>query len=138
MAFEAENDSQEQQIPDRMFFKIGEVSKITGVKTHVLRFWENQFSTLSPRKTSNGQRQYRRKDVEMVLTLKKLLYKEGYTIPGVKRVLLAKIHAAAAKKAPESRNVSAIQASGPALAEIRAELEEILRILDGEKQPETR
>lgn len=76
-----------QQIPDRLFFRIGDVSQIAGIEAHVLRFWEGEFSELSPKKGSNGQRQYRRKDVETVLEIKRLLYDEGFTIPGARRAL---------------------------------------------------
>ena len=65
---------QPPEIPDRIFFKIGEVCDLAGVESHVLRFWETEFPTLKPSKTPSGQRQYRRSDVETVLTIKSLLY----------------------------------------------------------------
>lgn len=76
-----------QAIPNRLFFRIGDVSQIAGIEAHVLRFWEGEFKELSPKKGSNGQRQYRRKDVETVLEIKRLLYDEGFTIPGARRAL---------------------------------------------------
>ncbi|MFQ6671909.1 MAG: MerR family transcriptional regulator [Candidatus Tectimicrobiota bacterium] len=75
-------------IPDKLFFKIGEVAKITGVKPHVLRYWESEFKLLKPNKSSTGQRVYQKKDVEKVIQIKKLLYDEKYTIAGAKRRLM--------------------------------------------------
>ena len=71
-------------IPNRLFFRIGDVAELAGVETHVLRFWEAEFPRLSPKKTSTGQRQYRRKDVEAVLEIKRLLYNDRYTIAGAR------------------------------------------------------
>lgn len=75
------------EIPDKLFFKIGEVANITGVKPHVLRYWESEFKLLKPVKSATGQRVYQKKDVEKVFTIKKLLYEEKYTIAGAKRRL---------------------------------------------------
>ena len=70
---------------DRLFFKIGEISTIAEIESHVLRYWESEFSFLKPRKNKTGQRVYTRKDLEIVLQIKNLLYKEKYTIAGVKK-----------------------------------------------------
>jgi DNA-binding transcriptional MerR regulator len=75
-------------IPDKLFFKIGEVCDIVGVQPHVLRYWESEFPMLQPQKNRAGQRTYRRKDVEMALRIRELLYDEGFTIAGAKRKLL--------------------------------------------------
>ena len=75
------------EIPNRLFFRIGDVAGLADVEPYVLRFWENEFPQLSPKKTSSGHRQYRRKDVEMALEIKRLLYDEGYTIAGARKVL---------------------------------------------------
>jgi len=83
-------------IPDKLFFKIGEVSRIAGVEPYVLRYWETEFSFLKPRKNQSGQRVYLRKDVEMVLNIKTLLYEEKYTIAGVRKRLGG--HAAPGRK----------------------------------------
>jgi DNA-binding transcriptional MerR regulator len=72
-------------IPDKMFFKIGEVSELTGIKSHVLRYWESEFSLIRPQKSNIGQRVYRRRDVEIVLRIKQLLYEDRYTIEGAKK-----------------------------------------------------
>jgi DNA-binding transcriptional MerR regulator len=75
------------EIPDKLFFKIGEVCEIVGVQAHVLRYWETEFTMLQPQKNHSGQRNYRRRDVEMALRIKQLLYDEGFTIAGAKRKL---------------------------------------------------
>jgi DNA-binding transcriptional MerR regulator len=74
-------------IPDKLFFKIGEVCHLVGVEAHVLRYWETEFPTLQPQKNRAGQRTYRRKDVEMALRIRELLYDEGFTIAGAKKKL---------------------------------------------------
>lgn len=74
-------------IPDKMFFKIGEVAKITGVKPYILRYWESEFPHLRPTKGRSQHRLYRRKDVEDILRIKQLLYEEKFTIAGAKKVL---------------------------------------------------
>ncbi|MCI0389957.1 MAG: MerR family transcriptional regulator [Acidobacteria bacterium] len=76
-------------IPDKLFFKIGEVCDLVGVQPHVLRYWESEFPMLQPQKNRAGQRTYRRKDVEMALRIRELLYEEGFTIAGAKRKLLS-------------------------------------------------
>jgi len=74
----------------KLFYSISEVSKLTGVKPYVLRYWESEFNLLSPEKTETGQRRYRQKDIQLILKIKDLLYKEGYTIAGAKRHLRRK------------------------------------------------
>ena len=74
-------------IPQKLFFKIGEVCELAGVQAHVLRYWESEFPMLAPQKNRAGQRTYRRKDVEMALRIKELLYDEQYTIAGAKKKL---------------------------------------------------
>jgi DNA-binding transcriptional MerR regulator len=73
--------------PEKLFYKIGEVSRIVGVESYVLRYWETEFPFLSPRKSKSGQRVYTKKDVDLILQVKKLLYEEKYTIDGVRRKL---------------------------------------------------
>ncbi len=75
---------------EKLFYSISEASKLTGVKPYVLRYWESEFSLLSPEKTETGQRRYRKKDIELIFQIKDLLYKEGYTIAGAKRQLRKK------------------------------------------------
>jgi len=76
-------------IPDKLFFRIGEVAKLCSLPAYVLRFWETEFPQLKPAKSNTGQRLYRRKDVENVVRVKKLLYEEGYTISGARQFLKA-------------------------------------------------
>jgi len=121
------------QIPDRLFFRIGDVGDIAGVETYVLRFWENEFPMLAPKKTSNGQRQYRRKDVETVLEIKRLLYAEGYTIAGARKVLQDRVRL---KKRPQVQKEQSplpfAQRSSddhPPMHTIKKELQEILALL---------
>jgi len=74
-------------IPDKLYFKIGEVSSIVGVKPYVLRYWETEFELLKPGKAPSKHRLYKRKDVEILLRIKELLYSEGYTIDGARKKL---------------------------------------------------
>ena len=78
------------QIPNKLYFRIGEVSEITGVQPYTLRHWEMEFPTLSPKKNDSGQRLYRREDIEMVHNIQRLLHSEGYTTAGARRLLSAK------------------------------------------------
>jgi DNA-binding transcriptional MerR regulator len=81
------NRSSEIIVPDKLYFRIGEVSELCRLPAYVLRFWETEFPQLKPVKSSTGQRMYRRKDVEAVLRIKKLLYEEGFTIAGARQHL---------------------------------------------------
>jgi DNA-binding transcriptional MerR regulator len=72
-------------LPDKLFFRIGEVSEIVGVKPHVLRYWEEEFGILKPMKTRGAHRQYRRRDVELALMIRELIHEEGFTIAGARR-----------------------------------------------------
>lgn len=85
-------------IPEKLFFKIGEVCDITGIQAHVLRYWESEFPTLAPQKNRAGQRTYRKRDVEMVLRIKELLYEDQYTIAGAKKRLTNEIRGASKLK----------------------------------------
>ncbi len=85
-------------IPEKLFFKIGEVCDITGVQAHVLRYWESEFPMLAPQKNRAGQRTYRKRDVEMVLRIKELLYEDQYTIAGAKKKLVSELRGASKLK----------------------------------------
>lgn len=78
-------------IPEKIFFKIGEVCDIVDVQAHVLRYWETEFPMLSPQKNRSGQRSYRRRDVEIALRIKELLYDDLYTIAGAKKKLQSEL-----------------------------------------------
>jgi DNA-binding transcriptional MerR regulator len=83
-----------REIPDKLYFRIGEVAKLCEVPAYVLRFWEGEFPQLKPNKGGTGQRLYRRRDVEMALRIKTLLYDEGYTIPGARQAFKAELRTA--------------------------------------------
>jgi DNA-binding transcriptional MerR regulator len=91
-----------EEIPDKLYFRIGEVARLTGVKQYVLRFWENEFPGLGPKKSGTGHRLFRRKDVEMVLEIKRLLYDKRFTIEGARKALENKPKPQVVSKAPRS------------------------------------
>jgi len=79
-------------IPDRVFYRIKEVCNLTGLKPHVLRYWEQEFKDIKPLKSSRGQRLYKRKDLEMIFTIKNLLYEKRFTIDGAKKYMSSHKH----------------------------------------------
>src|SRR5213082_3717842 len=97
---ELQPESGSQEIPDKLYFRIGEVSRLAGIKPYVLRFWETEFSGLGPKKSGTGHRLYRRKDVELVLEIKRLLYEQRFTIEGARKVLESKPKRGAVKATP--------------------------------------
>ena len=99
----------DKSIPNKLFFKIGEVCEITDTQPYVLRYWESEFPALAPAKNSSGQRIYRRKDIETVLRIKQLLYDEGFTIAGAKKRLEAELESGR----PQTRKAS-VATSPPA------------------------
>jgi len=120
------------EIPDKLYFRIGEVSRLAGIKPYVLRFWETEFSSLGPKKSGKGHRLYRRKDVELVLEIKRLLYDKRYTIEGARKFLESRSREIVIK--PSNAKASRPQTNlfgetGPALEVIRKELSEILQLL---------
>ncbi len=119
------------EIPDKLFFRIGEVSQLIGVEAYVLRYWESEFPGLSPRKSSSGQRIFRRKDVELLLRIKHLLYGQRFTIEGARKALQEKTKPIGAS-GPAKRKVPMEQPSlfgSNPLPEIRKEISEILQLL---------
>jgi DNA-binding transcriptional MerR regulator len=142
-------------IPQKLFFKIGEVCEIAGVQAHVLRYWETEFPMLAPQKNRAGQRTYRRRDVEMALRIKELLYDEQYTIAGAKKKLATEMRAPGKENSQpvqQKQNVRSLQpppslagkftvpssTPGPALSEdqraslrqVASQLSEILSLLE--------
>ena len=115
------------EIPDKLYFKIGEVSELLGVEAYVLRYWESEFPVLSPKKSGTGHRLYRRKDVELLLRIKHLLYEKRFTIEGARQTLQSE--AKAPKPARVPKRVQAELFSEDPLPEIRRELRDILEIL---------
>jgi len=106
----------ESKIPDKLYFKIGEVSEIADVPTSVLRFWQTEFPRINPKRTPSGQRLYRRSDVELILKIKTLLYEKKFTIQGARQ----RLKTGSRKKTPDQ---------APTLDEIRTELQVIRDIL---------
>lgn len=81
-----------QEIPDRVFYRIREVCTLTGLRPHILRYWEQEFKDIRPTKSTRGQRLYRKRDVEAIVTIKKLLYDKGFTIDGARRYMNGQKH----------------------------------------------
>jgi DNA-binding transcriptional MerR regulator len=104
-------------IPDKLYFRIGDVSRLCALPAYVLRFWETEFPQLRPNKGGTGQRLYRRRDVEVVIEIKRLLYEEGFTIAGARRVLGEKRRH---KAEPEPAKTTGKAASTPAAADVSA------------------
>lgn len=105
------------ELPDKLYFKIGEVAKIVGVKQHVLRYWESEFPSIKPQKSKSNQRLYRRRDVEAVFAVKHLLYDRKFTIEGAKRHL--KSEGVEAALPPPDPDAIAARARQEALDEAR-------------------
>jgi DNA-binding transcriptional MerR regulator len=116
----------EVAIPDKLYFRIGEVAELCSVATYVLRFWETEFPQLKPAKSSTGQRTYRRREVELALRIKRLLYEEGFTIAGARAQL--KLEAKPAKTQPGLPFPQAAPRDG--LKRVRQGLQEILALLN--------
>ena len=114
-------------IPDKLYFRIGDVSELLHLEPYVLRFWETEFPQLKPVKSSSGQRMYRRREVELALRIRTLLYEEGFTIPGARERL--KLEARPAKNQSALPFPKALDKSG--LRRVRAELQELLTMLSG-------
>ncbi len=122
----------EIRLGEKLFYKIGEVSLITGLEAYVLRYWETEFSFLRPKKSRGGQRVYLKKDVETILQIKRMLYQEGFTIAGARKRL-------SRRYTPEEATPSPQQAtpSEAFVIRMRAELADILRIVSSyERRPE--
>jgi DNA-binding transcriptional MerR regulator len=116
------------EIPDKLFFRIGEVSQIVGVEPYVLRYWESEFRGLSPRKSSSGQRMFRRKDVELLLRIRHLLYERKFTIEGARKVLADRGASENVRKDTATEQQELFRGADP-LPEIRKQLAEILKLV---------
>ncbi len=116
---------EEVLIPDKLYFRIGEVSRLCRLPAYVLRFWETEFPQLKPTKSSTGQRMYRRRDLENVLRIKTLLYDQGYTIAGARQQLRSE-----SKSGKEQVGLPfPRRAHGDGLKRVRQGLQEVLAIL---------
>jgi DNA-binding transcriptional MerR regulator len=150
-------------IPEKLYFKIGEVCELAGVQAHVLRYWESEFPMLAPQKNRAGQRVYRKRDVEMALRIKELLYEDQYTIAGAKKRLTNDLrgggrlksgtpeggegHASSTMEKPSTQRLSKVAGAGlhandetrssenrHALRRLASELRELLSMLEKENQ----
>jgi len=115
------------EIPDKLYFRIGEVSELLGVETYVLRYWESEFPALAPKKSGTGHRLYRRKDVETLLRIKHLLYEKRFTIEGARQAMQAEARTPK-PRTPKPVLQGELFAHDP-VPEIRRELVEILELL---------
>jgi DNA-binding transcriptional MerR regulator len=127
-----------KKIPNKLFFKIGEVCEITDTQPYVLRYWESEFPALAPAKNSSGQRIYRRRDIETVLRIKQLLYDEGFTIAGAKKRLESEMQGRVETPQPAptgnggGAGAAEREAAGrdDAIKQLREGLREILTLLE--------
>lgn len=116
------------EIPDKMFFRVGEVSRLIGVPAHVLRYWETEFPALSPKKSGRGHRLYRRQDVELLFQIKHLLHIRRFTIEGARQYLKQQRSARRWAAKPQQADLFG-PSTPPPLAAIREELRRILDLL---------
>ena len=116
-------------IPDKLYFRIREVSKLTNTKAYVLRYWESEFPTLKPERKS-GQRLYRRKDVENIVRVKKLLYEEGYTINGARQFIKAE---SKRDRSQTALPFAPVASNGTDLRSIKQGLRDVLGILSAKR-----
>ena len=135
-------------VPNKLYYKIGEVCEIVGVPAHVLRFWETEFSSLAPPKSRSGHRTYRPRDIELLLAIRRLLYEEVYSIAGARKRLVARpapppLEKPAARPSTDDKRVPKAPAEPPAgeekaepssdrLKRVQSELQNILTLLDRE------
>ena len=117
-------------IPDKLYFRIGEVARLLSLPAYVLRFWESEFPQLHPNKGGTGQRLYRRRDVEMALRIKRLLYDEGYTIPGARQFLKSESRQLKEPELPFRAAVADADPNAARLRRMRSELREISSLLE--------
>src|SRR5436190_15483508 len=133
-----------EEIPDKLYFRIGEVARLAGIKPYVLRFWETEFPALDPKKSGTGHRLYRRKEVQLVLEIKRLLYEKRYTIEGARKFLdtrpksgepAAPAPVGVSKRSSRKQSSSKPNQTGlfdvpaPLLENVRNELREIAELL---------
>ena len=117
------------QIPEKMFFRVGEASRLVGVPAYVLRFWETEFPAVTPKKSGRGHRLYRRKDLELFLQIKHLLYEKRFTIEGARRSLKSKPKGMQRKASDGAVQKQLFGADPSGLAAIRKGLLDILKLL---------
>ncbi len=122
--------SNRRPVPDKLYFKIGEVAELVGVKPHVLRYWESEFPALRPKKTRGAHRHYSRRDVDLAMLLRRLLHDEGFTVPGARKRLRELGHHR--RDSPPEPNAAREVALRAELVAVRDELAALLESLDRE------
>ncbi|HTW48075.1 MAG TPA: MerR family transcriptional regulator [Acidobacteriaceae bacterium] len=122
---------QEVVVPDKLYFRIGDVAKLLGVETYVLRFWESEFPQMRPNKSGTGQRLYRKRDVELAVRVRNLLHGQGYTIAGARQVLSGEHSRARTPQLPLLEKPATVRITDAKIAKLRGELKELLGILSG-------
>ncbi len=128
------------EIPDKLYFRIGDVARICEVPAYVLRFWETEFPQLKPNKSGTGQRLYRRRDVELALRIKRLLYDEGYTIPGARQAFQTEAREVRKKNSAPAlpMPVASSNAAVAGLESVKKELRGLAAMLSAPVQPAPR
>jgi DNA-binding transcriptional MerR regulator len=126
------------EIPDRLYFRIGDVSQLVGVEPYVLRFWETEFPMLQPKKSKTGHREYKRKDVELLLEIKRLLYDEGFTISGARKAIRERARSSRKKRDSNGQAQLSLLAEPaqvlPVLETMKKELQAIAAILKSRRR----
>lgn len=121
------------EIPDRLYYRIGDVARICGVEPYVLRFWETQFPNLKPNKGGTGQRLYRRREVELALRIRELVHKDGYTLAGARQALESAPRPRANKQGvlplTEQQTQKRLEVATASIGRVRAELRDLARQL---------
>ncbi len=120
------------EVPDKLYYRIGEVARLCAVETYVLRFWETEFPQLKPNKSGAGQRLYRRREVDLARRIRHLLYEEGYTIPGARQAIQTETRRPPQNGQLPLPETGSGKASAPRLGKLRAELKEILGMLSAQ------
>jgi DNA-binding transcriptional MerR regulator len=121
------------EIPEKLYYSIGEVKKIAGVEPYVLRFWESEFPVLRPRKNKKGHRTYRKRDIELILKIKELLYENKFTIPGAREILSGKRPAVVPRRSRRRKAQPEPAESVEMLADVHRELTDLIGFLEREK-----
>ena len=115
----------QKTIPDKLYFKIGEVAKLAEVPTHVIRYWESEFVDIKPKRANSKQRLFRKQDIQLILQIKQLLHHQGYTINGAKKILSSSPESATMKRSQEQENPE----FSIKLKKLKQELQTIQKIL---------
>ncbi len=125
----------EPKIPNKLFFKIGEVCELTDTQPYVLRYWESEFPVLAPAKNNSGQRIYRRRDIETILRIKSLLYEEGFTIAGAKKRLEQEMKELGGSGKTPTPSAGVSDPLREKIDEIKTELQDLLDFIESSDHP---